>query len=194
MIPVRLIHTAPTDEELVVQLAEGHSDALLPLHDRYGALLRNLAARQLGRSTAEEVVQDVFVTVWQHARSFDPQRGSLRPWILQITRWRIMNELRRRRCRPQLQTDPDGAILERVPDDDVEPVELLAREERQMVVRGALAVLPPPQRHALTLAFFDDQTHQEVADTMEVPLGTTKTRIRTGLLNLRASLEPSAAV
>src|ERR1700694_506331 len=93
---VRLLHPTPTDEDLVHQLAEGQREALASLHDRYATLLCNLAARQLGRSTAEEIVQDVFTTVWQHARSFDPERGSFRPWVLQITRWRIINELRRR--------------------------------------------------------------------------------------------------
>jgi len=74
--PVRLLHHTPTDEDLVHQLAEGQCESLAPLHDRYATLLCNLAARQLGRSTAEEVVQDVFTTVWQHARSFDPERGN----------------------------------------------------------------------------------------------------------------------
>src|SRR6266852_8941908 len=86
---VRLLHHTPTDEGLIHQVAEGQCEALAPLHDRYATLLCNLAARQLGRSTAEEVVQDVFTTVWQHARSFDPERGSFRPWVFQITRWRI---------------------------------------------------------------------------------------------------------
>jgi DNA-directed RNA polymerase specialized sigma24 family protein len=77
--PVRLLHHPPTDEDLVHQLAEGQCEALAPLHDRYATLLCNLAARQLGRSTAEEVVQDVFTTVWQHARSFDRSEATFDP-------------------------------------------------------------------------------------------------------------------
>src|SRR6266849_4294858 len=144
--PVRLLHHTPTDEDLVHQVAEGRCEALAPLHDRYATLLCNLAARPLGRSTAEEVVQDVFTTVWQHARSFDPERGAFRPWVFQITRWRIMNELRRRRSRPTVDSDPDGTALAHLPDDDPEPVELMARQERYAAILGAVAVLPAPQR------------------------------------------------
>src|ERR1700738_3563158 len=115
--PVRLLHHTPTDEDLVHQLAEGQCEALMPLHDRYATLLCNLAARQLGRSTAEEVVEDVFTTAWQHTRSFDPARGNFRPWVFQITRWRIMNELRRRRSRPQVEADPEGVLLDGLEDD-----------------------------------------------------------------------------
>ena len=192
--PVRLLHHTTTDEDLVHQLAEGQCEALAPLHDRYAALLCNLATRQLGRSAAEEVVQDVFTTVWQHARSFDPKRGNFRPWVLQITRWRIINELRRRRSRPTVEADSDGVLLDRLPDADPEPVELMAREERRVAVRGALAVLPAPQRQAVALAFFGELTHQEVAATLHAPLGTTKTRIRSGLLKLRAPLRSLVAV
>jgi RNA polymerase sigma-70 factor, ECF subfamily len=192
--PVRLLHHTPTDEDLVHQLAEGQCEALAPLHDRYASLLCNLAARQLGRSTAEEVVQDVFTTVWQHARSFDPERGNFRPWVFQITRWRIMNELRRRRSRPTIEADPDKTVLDRLRDDDPEPVELMARQERCAAVRGAVAVLPAPQRQAVALAFFGELTHQEVAATLHAPLGTTKTRIRSGLLKLRVPLMSLVAV
>jgi len=117
------------DEELVRRLAEGRHDALNVLHERYLPTLTSLAARQLGHAAAPDVVQDVFVSVWRHAQSFDARRGTFRAWIVQITRRRIVNELRRRRSRPQ---------------------------------REAIA------------------------------LGTTKTRIRSGLLKLRAELGPMA--
>jgi len=77
--PVRLLNHTPTDEDLVHQLAEGRCEALAPLHDRYATLLCNLAARQLGRFNRRRVVQDVFTTVWQHARSFDPARATFGP-------------------------------------------------------------------------------------------------------------------
>ena len=177
------------DEELVMRLAQGHRDALGPLHKRYGRLLTSMAARRLDRPAAEEIVQDVFLTVWQHARSFDPRRGSFRPWVVQITRHRIMNELRHRRSRPQLEADADGALLERVADDAPEVAEQLVQDERRSAVRGALQVLPHQQREAVALAFLDELTHEEVANALRVPLGTTKTRIRSGLLKLRVELD-----
>jgi RNA polymerase sigma-70 factor, ECF subfamily len=176
------------DEELVRRLAEGQPEALDRLHERYGPVLTSLAARQLDRPAAEEIVQDVFLTVWQHAGSFDPQRGSFRPWVFQITRRRIMNELRRRRSRPQVAADPEGVLLDGLEDDAPEVGDKLAGDERRSAVRGALQILPQPQREAVALAFLDELTHEEVANALRVPLGTTKTRIRTGLLKLRVEL------
>ena len=176
------------DEELVRRLAEGQREALDPLHERYGPVLTSLAARQLDRPAAEEIVQDVFLTVWQHAGNFDPRRGSFRPWVFQITRRRIINELRRRRSRPQVEADPEGVLLGVLVDDEPEVVDKLASDERRSAIRGALEVLPQPQREAVALAFLDELTHEEVASALQVPLGTTKTRIRTGLLKLRVEL------
>ena len=187
---VNVIDAEPiADEELVRRLAEGRREALDPLHERYRPLLTSLAARRLDRPAAEEIVQDVFLTVWQHARSFDPRRGSFKPWVVQITRRRIMNELRHRRSRPQLDADADSVLVEKVADDAPEVADQLVRDERRSAVRGALQVLPQLQREAVALAFLDELTHEEVAHALRVPLGTTKTRIRSGLLKLRVELD-----
>ncbi len=85
-------------------------------------------------------------------------------------------------------------MLERLPDDNPEPVELMARQERCAAVRGAVAVLPAPERQAVALAFFGELTRQEVAATLHAPLGTTKTRVRRGLLKLRVPLMSLVAV
>jgi RNA polymerase sigma-70 factor, ECF subfamily len=186
---VNAIDSEPVpDEELVRRLAEGRCEALDPLHTRYGPLLTNLAARHLDRPAAEEIVQDVFLTVWQRADTFDPRRGSFRPWVVQITRRRIINELRRRRSRPKTEADPDGVLLENVSDDTPEVADQLVVDERRSAVRGALQLLPRWQREAVTLAFLDELSHEEVASSLRVPLGTTKTRIRSGLMKLRVEL------
>ena len=179
---------AVPDEELVRRLGEGRREALEPLHDRYGPLLTSLAARDLGRPAAEEVVQDVFLTVWQYASRFDPRRGSFRPWVVQITRRRIINELRRRHSRPRPEPDADGVLLDEVADAAPGVADQLVESERRSSLRRALQRLPQPQRQAVALAFLDQLTHHEVASTLRVPLGTTKTRIRSGLLKLRVEL------
>jgi RNA polymerase sigma-70 factor, ECF subfamily len=176
------------DEELVSQLAAGRHEALDPLQERYGSVLTSLASRQLDRPSAEEIVQDVFLSVWQHAQSFDPRRGSFRPWMFQIARRRVINELRRRRSRPQLEVDPEGGRLAGLADDAPEVAEQVAGDERRLAVHCALQILPPPQRDAVAMAFLEELTHEEVACALRVPLGTTKTRIRNGLLKLRVEL------
>ena len=97
-----------SDEELMRQLAAGDEGALAPLHGRYAPLIFNLAAQTLGQSGAEEIVQEVFLSVWRRAASFDPAQGPFRPWLLQLAHWRILNELRGRGRRPRPVPDPDG--------------------------------------------------------------------------------------
>ena len=102
--------------------------------------------------------------------------------------WEVINELRRRRSRPQLEADPEGGRLAGLPDEAPEVAEQVAGDERRSLVRCALQVLPQSQRDAVKMAFLDELTHEEVATALRVPLGTTKTRIRSGLLKLRVEL------
>src|SRR5215470_6869160 len=90
----------PTDEELVAELAGGSHAALAELHARYAPLVFGLAARALDRGAAEDLVQEVLVTVWRQAATFDPARGPVRAWLVRIAQSRISNELRRRRRHP----------------------------------------------------------------------------------------------
>ena len=190
----RLVHVAAIDahpvpdEDLVRQLAQGRHEALEVLQERYGPLLTSLAARQVGRPAAEEIVQDVFLTVWRHAHDFDRRRGTFRAWVVQIARRQTINELRRRRSRPEPDADPEGVLLNALPDQAPDVADQLVVDERRTAVRGAVGTLPQLQREAVALAFLDELTHREVARALRVPLGTTKTRIRSGLLNLRVEL------
>jgi RNA polymerase sigma factor (sigma-70 family) len=194
--PVRLVPPLDdlTDEELMGLLAAGNEDALAPLHSRYASLMFGLAARSLDPTAAEEIVQEVFLTVWHKAKSYDPARGPVRPWLLRIVHLRVLNELRRRGRRPAVIPDPEGERLATVPDQSPEPDEAAWREFRRTTVQAAVAALPLAQRQALSLAFFDDLTHEQVATFLGLPLGTAKTRIRSGLQQLRTSLVPLLTV
>ena len=177
-----------SDDELMRQLALGRPEALGPLHARYASMIYGVAARTLDRASAEEISQEVFLAVWRHAPSFDPTRGAFRAWVLQITRSSVLNEVRRRSRRPRATAQTNGSGGDHLPDPGPEPAESAWREHRRTVVRAAVEALPPPQREALSLAFLEDLTHEQVATFLNLPLGTTKSRIRSGLKALRGNL------
>jgi RNA polymerase sigma-70 factor (ECF subfamily) len=172
----------PGEEDLVLvrRIKEGQEEALQQIYRRYAPLVFHLACRALDRAAAEEIVQDTFLAVWRRAGDFDPARGSFRTWLLSIGHHRMLDELRSRSRRPQAAGDLllDQATLSA---EDPLPDETLWLAYQRDAVSDALAALPEPQRAALRLAFFADLTHKEVARALKVPLGTAKTRIRSGL-------------
>jgi RNA polymerase sigma-70 factor (ECF subfamily) len=181
---------SPSDEELMCQVAGGSAEALGLLHRRFVRLILGVAAHTLDRAAAEDLVQEIFLEVWRNADRFDPERGTVRSWILQIAHFRLLNELRRRSRRPEIVPDPEGLVLAGLPADEPEPAEARWQHHRRAVLQAALNELPHPQREALRLAFLDDLTHEQVAAELDLPLGTAKTRIRTGLKKLRGTLGP----
>ena len=183
----------PPDEELMRELAAGREEAIGPLYARYARILFGMAAQALDRATAEEIVQDVFLAAWKNASSFDPSRGPLRPWLLQIAHFRIANELRRRSRRPNTRADVGEEGLEELPDPAPDPTERIRVEHRRAALRSALERLPARERQALRLAYFEGLSHGEVARRLALPLGTAKSRIRAGMAGLRANLAPIAA-
>lgn len=188
--PLPPVTPEPSDAEdavLLQRIREGEEDALQGLHRRYAPLVFHLACRTLDRAAAEEIVQDTFLSVWRHAKEFDPARGSLRTWLLSIGRHRMLDEVRSRSRRPQTAGDP---LLDQAPlsAEDPLPDESLWLEYQRDAISEALAALPEHQRTALRLAFFADLTHEEVAKALKVPLGTAKTRIRRGLRLLERHL------
>jgi RNA polymerase sigma-70 factor (ECF subfamily) len=179
---------AASDEELMEQLLAGQQDALASLYGRYAPLIFSLAAQSLDRGAAEDIVQDVLLTVWRRADTFDVERGTFRSWVLQIAHHRIVNELRRRSRRPRAASNDDGLDLEAIAGDAPDPAENAWQEYRRAAVQAAFAGLPLHQRQPLGLAFFEDLTHEQVAAMLNLPLGTTKSRIRAGLQALRGRL------
>jgi len=176
-----------SDADLMRQVAGGSESALDALHGRFARPVFALAVQALDRAAAEDIVQDVFLVVWRKADRFDPERGTVRSWLLQIAHNRVLNELRRRSRQPEL--EPDGDVrLGEIESRDPGPAERVVEQRRRELVTEALGELPDPQREALDLAYFDDLTHQQVATRLDLPLGTAKTRIRTGLQKLRTTL------
>ena len=181
----------PTYEECVEQLIQRKPGALQALFDRYAPLVFHIASQSLDLGAAEDIVQDVFISVWRKADTFDPGRGALKSWLLQIAHFRILNELRSRSRRPRMDPEVDPQVLEDLPDPNPGPVEAAWGEYRKEAVRAAVKRLPPSQRQALSLAFFGDLTHDQVASALNLPVGTVKTRIRTALQKLRFILAPA---
>jgi len=176
-------HDDASDEALMLELRAGRREALAPLYRRHAPLVFRLAAQSLDRASAEEIVQEVFFAVWRGADRFDPARGPFRPWMVQIAHYRVLNELRRRSRQPV--PDGDDELASAVPDGAPGPAEAVWREQRRAALAAAFGELPEAQRQALGLAFLEDLSHEQVADALAVPLGTAKTRIRTGLQRLR---------
>lgn len=192
------MHAAPasqrSDDELMRDLSHGHEEALGPLYSRYASLVFRVANQSLDRPAAEEIVQEVFLKIWRGASSFDPDQGGFRQWLMRLVHWKILNELRRRRRRPAEDTDgvSDADRFQQLADAEPGPEELAWQNEHGKVVHSALEALPPKQRQAVAMAFLEEMTHEQVALALGVPLGTAKTRIRSGLQILRLQLAPIA--
>ena len=174
-----------SDEALLAGLAAGETGAAATFVRRFQARVYGLVitiVRDPG--TAEDVAQETFVRAWRNAGTYDPRRGRVATWLLTIARNAAIDAMRARR--PEA-LDPDivaarlqpagGAVEERAPVDE------------RVLVRGALAELPEPQRRALFLAAFAGRTAREIGELEDAPVGTIKTRIRAAMLKLRDSLE-----
>jgi len=179
------------DQQLLARMAERDEAALSEFYDRYHRLVYSLARRVLGSSSdAEDVVVDVFWQVWQQAGRYAAERGRVFTWLMAIARSRAID--RRRGVQRQ---DVMAQALELQQRDAVEPVadpdEDLFVAERQRRVRAALDSLPVTQRQAIELAYYGGLSQSEIAAVLNEPLGTIKTRIRTGLAQLREDLRSS---
>jgi RNA polymerase sigma-70 factor (ECF subfamily) len=164
--------------DLVSAIRSGDESAMAALYDKYSSIVYAVALRVLADTgAAEDVLQEVFMQLWRNPGAFDASRGNLAPWLAVVARNRAIDALRRR----QPETDIEDVIV------SVEP-DLAGDAERSRAmekVRSALGTMPAPQRNALEMAYFEGLTHTEIAEKTGEPLGTIKTRIRTGLTALR---------
>jgi RNA polymerase sigma-70 factor, ECF subfamily len=174
------------DHTALERMARGDHDALAELYDRHARLVYSLALRIVrDQGDAEDVVQEVFSQAWRQAERYRSSRGNVIAWLLNLTRSRAIDRLRGRRSRPEAAGD---ALALEIPD-LAQPVdETLARSGQATQIRAAVETLSLLQRMAIELAFYEGLTHVEIAERLELPLGTVKTRIRQGLLKLKDQL------
>ena len=182
------------DADLVRRMAAGDEAAVTPLYDRYGPVLYAVAYRITGqRADAEEVVLEGFAQAWRDAGRFEAARGSVAAWLTMIVRSRALDHVRARDRRERIthsaaRETPDSAPAMStglgLPSEGVE------HGERRRVVEEALSQLSPPQRQAIELAFYEGLSHSEIAERLNEPLGTIKTRVRLGMQKLRDALRP----
>jgi RNA polymerase sigma-70 factor (ECF subfamily) len=179
---------AVSDAALMEQLVRREEGALRLLYDRYGRVVYSLVLRITRHApAAEEIVQDVFLQLWRNAHRYEATRGRLEPWLFTLARNRALDFLRlksekqrRRENTLELRLAPSGTFDAEIMVDHQRRAELLRRQ-----MNG----LPENTRKCIELAFFDGMTHSEIAQALDEPLGTVKSWIRTGLMQLRAALE-----
>lgn len=174
-----------TDLQLMQQIRSRQPEALSRIYDLYSTLVYSIAMRVLrDGAAAEDVMQEVFLKIWQQPESFADQRGSLCGWLTVVTRNRAIDRIRGTK---QFDNVDDLQLSNNI--------DLGAEAERELLlqkVRVVLQNMPTDQRQAVEMAFFEGHTHTEIAEQTGQPLGTIKTRIRSALISIRKALEVRA--
>jgi RNA polymerase sigma-70 factor (ECF subfamily) len=184
----------PADAELVIRVARGDEQALGRLCDRFGAVLYAVAYRVLNeKADAEEVVMEAFAQAWREAPRFDAGRGSVAAWLTMMTRSRALDLVRSKSRRVRITDTAAREEPSRAPAMSTgfpSPGSGLEDTERRQAVGAALAALAAPQRTAIELAYYEGLSQSEIAERLQEPLGTIKTRMRLGMQKLRETLKP----
>jgi RNA polymerase sigma-70 factor (ECF subfamily) len=171
------------DEDLISLVAQGDAEAFATLYDRHSRAAYSLAYRMMGeRQAAEDLAQDAFLKVWRSAAGYRADRGSVRTWLLSIVHNRGIDQLRSLASRRRTQEKMEASAPKS------QPSEAFAeswRNSQREQVREALKTLPKEQLKILELAYFSGYTHVEIAELLDVPLGTVKGRMRLGLKKIR---------
>lgn len=173
------------------QIAQGDHASLAELYDRFSGVLFSVAYRVLNnQEAAEDVLQDVFVQIWEKAPSYDPARGKPMTWAVTLTRNKSIDRLRSTQRRNRLQDDVQREAETFEQFDDQSSFDAVASGETAQLVREAIRKLSKDQREAIELAFFSSLTQTEIAERLGEPLGTIKARIRRGMMKLKDVISP----
>jgi RNA polymerase sigma-70 factor (ECF subfamily) len=184
---VRFVTSAevgPAAAEIAKGFTDGREDSLADAYRRWSGLVFTLCLRALGdRADAEDVTQQVFVSAWRGRGSFDPGSGELGAWLAGVARHRIADRLAER-----YRAQRDQAAAQSLAEREVEPGHDQLLVDR-VVIADELDRIDEPRRTILRLAFYEDQTYPQIADRLDLPLGTVKSHVRRGLLHLRDRLK-----
>jgi RNA polymerase sigma-70 factor (ECF subfamily) len=182
------------DEDLMTLVQERDARAFEVIFDRHSAAAFSLAYRMCGRrGTAEDVVQEAFLSLWRSGARYDRTRGSVRSWVLGVVHNRAIDLFRRDSVRTSRDISDESAV-ERMPAPESTEGEVHRRDDASQV-RSALQDLPDDQRRVIELAYFGGFSHSQIAELLKLPTGTVKGRMRLGLTKLRLSLgDPSGVL
>lgn len=176
-----------TLESLMLLTQQGDAAAFARLYDHIAPTVLGLSLQILhDQAQAEEVTQEVFIEVWQHAADFDPAKGSAKAWILRRARLRAIDRVRSA-IATMKRDDREAFLVASIKKESVEDEAL--RNVQRHAVRTALEIMGEPHKTAILMAYFGDMTHAELAEATGVPLGTAKTRVRDGLRKLEKILK-----
>lgn len=181
------------EKEIELLRRTGHGDraSFEELYERFCGVLFSTAFRVLNNAeAAEDVLQDVFIQIWEKAPLYDPARGKPLTWAVTLTRNKAIDRLRsvQRRLRLQDEVEKEALIFDAF--EDKSSVDAVNSSEQRQMVRAAIGKLSADQRQAIELAFFSGLTQTEIAERLSEPLGTVKARIRRGMMKLREVLAP----
>lgn len=183
-------YSSLTDETLFLLIARAKPDALDELYNRYHRMIFGLALNMVGdRATAEEITLDVFTRVWERAETYRPDRAKVSTWLISITRHHSIDRLRRRDARPEQHSVSWNETSSNIAHDGNNPEQATEAAMRRERILAAVARLPMDQKQVLSLAFFGGYTHSQIAEALDQPLGTVKTRIRLAMQKLRRMLQ-----
>lgn len=175
------------DEDVMHLVQEGDPRAFELLFERHGGAAFSLAYRMVGdRVNAQDVSQEAFLSIWRSKMRYQPDRGSVRTWVLGIVHHRAIDALRRNLVHDRRRGSAEG-MEERFEAAERTDVEVARREDARNV-RAALETLPPDQSRVIELAYFGGFSHSRIAEMLDTPIGTVKGRMRLGLEKLRQQL------